>query len=204
MNIDIYISLGLYGYGHPPSLGSLGYSYLCFFWALPIQLLLLIRLSILNILVFQLFTKGCLRISSILRLCWLNGIQAWYMTTTPIEFYYTQSDMIQLQIQESLVAITHCSQSCAKRQFTLIVNWKDWKCNTAAILPLPDPHKTKQLPTEPKTESRPMVYRFERFYNKNNVPASVLLNIGCHLPVTQRWRIHHSKQHTYSQPDASQ
>ena len=58
MGIDIYVSFGSYQCGH------WYYSF-----------------SIFNILSFLLFKKGCLRMSSILKICWSYSIQAWQVTS---------------------------------------------------------------------------------------------------------------------------
>jgi hypothetical protein len=70
----------------------------------------------------------------------------------------------------------------------MVVNRKDRKRKAAANAPLPEPKKTKQIPPEPKTGSRPTIRMFACFRDKKNVPVRVFLDTGCDTPIiSNQW-----------------
>jgi hypothetical protein len=68
----------------------------------------------------------------------------------------------------------------------MVVNRKNRKCKAVANAPQPEPRKTKQIPPEPKTGSRPTICMFASFRDKKNVPERDLLDTRCDTPMMSK------------------
>jgi hypothetical protein len=103
------------------------------------------------------------------------------------------SNLIQtLFTYASITLTTCCDQSCVERQFTIVVKQKNRKRKAVANTPSPEPKKSKQIPPEPKTGSRPTIDMFASFRDKKNIPVRVLLDTGCDTSmISKQWADSH-------------